>query len=233
MLSSKTGISKGSAPPAWDGCYPTGQASRLTGVPRSTLNKWKRDGLIFPHAEAYSLFDLSDKPSRTGYGLTDLTVMRLLRGLRDKRIDRKMMAGALRELFLRNGGVNGPAWRQAPLYLRGREVYLDGPDGLLGDNEKAMPGSGEILETTVANLFEEDTLWLVPERFRDHVVIDPEVMGGEPVVKNTRLMTSLILAMLKHGQTPAEIANHYAPIPSESIEKAIEYEHWLDRIAQP
>jgi uncharacterized protein (DUF433 family) len=54
-------------------------------------------------------------------------------------------------------------------------------------------------------------------------------MGGQPVVRGTRVPTS-ILAMLKaQGKSLKELTRLYSPIPKGAIEKAIEYEDFLDK----
>ena len=228
MVSSKTNTGNGVVSSAWDGCYPTNQASRLTGVPKSTLNKWKRDGLICPDAEAYSLFDLSDRPSKVGYGLTDLMVMKLLRALRNKRIDRKMLADTIRQLILDSGGVNSDTWRHAPIYISGGKAYSQEPDGWKGVEGSTDTNAAGRMVATAYDLFGKDALFLIPERYRHDVEIAPEMMGGEPVVAGTRVPTSLLAAMHRQGNSLSEIASSYTGIPQDTIEKAVEYERWLN-----
>ena len=234
MMSEATSIKSDVRRSSWDGCYPVGQASRLTGVPRATLYAWKKQGIISPDAEAYSLFDFDEKPSRVGYSLTDLAIIKLLRGLRNKRLDRKTLAQALRQLLREHGGVNNPAWQQAQLYLSGKEVYAHKPDGWDGESEAKVAGAGRRGKRRVAtplDLFEEEALYLVPESFRAYVQVDPEIMGGDPMLRRYYIPTSLLAAMYRQGTSYAEIARLYAPIPQKTLEKAIEYELNLDRVA--
>ena len=68
----------------------------------------------------------------------------------------------------------------------------------------------------------------MPPQFRKYVQVKPEVMGGEPVIRDTRLPTATVVALLvKHDID--ELKKLYRRIPPESIEKAIEYERYLDR----
>ena len=212
--------------PPWDGCYPTATAARLTGAPPSAFYALQRRGIIRRDAKAYNVFEFSDRPSRIGYGLTDLMLVKLLRGRRNQRLNPETLAQALRQLFQEHGGVNNPAWQQAPLYVQGRQVYAQKPAA------DAAGGGGRLRTLPARELFDPEALHLVPTPFRDYVEINPAVRGGEPVLRHRLcVMTSLLAAIHGRGKSCAEIAESYAPIPQKTIEKAIEYEHWLDRVA--
>lgn len=212
----------------WDGCYPTTTAARLTGAPRSAFYALNRQGIIRRDAAAYSLFDPGDQPSRIGYGLTDLMIVKLLRGRRNKQLNPKALAQALRRLFQEHGGVNNPAWQQAPLYLHNRQVYAQKPDDW---DAAAANCPGKNRTVPARELFHPEALSLVPLRFRDYVEIDPAVKGGEPVLRHRScILTSLLAAMHDGGKSCSEIARRYISVPQNTIEKAVDYEHWLDRI---
>lgn len=49
------------------------------------------------------------------------------------------------------------------------------------------------------------------------LVSDPEILGGKPVVRGTRLSAAFILACLSEGMVHEEIADTYAPFPKEAI----------------
>ena len=84
---------------------------------------------------------------------------------------------------------------------------------------------------SLPDLFEEEAALLVPRDFRDYVEINPEVMDGQPVVKDTRIPTSTLAMMAEQGISSTELASLYSPVPADTIEKAIQYERSLDRIA--
>ena len=213
----------------WDGCYPTTAAARLTGAPRSAFYALNRQGIIRRNAAAYNLFDPADRPSRIGYSLTDLMIVKLLRGRRNKQLNPHSLAQALRQLFQEHGGANNPAWQQAPLYRRGRQVYAQKPNDWAAAADKG-PGKNQTLPAR--ELFHPDALSLVPPPFRDYVAIDPAVQGGEPVLRHRLcILTSLLAAMHERGKSYSEIARQYPLVPQKTVAKAIEYEHWLDRIS--
>ena len=54
------------------------------------------------------------------------------------------------------------------------------------------------------------------------IQIDEKKLGGMPVIKNTRIPVSLIIACLKDEMTFQEICEEYK-LTKEDIEKAMEY----------
>ena len=69
---------------------------------------------------------------------------------------------------------------------------------------------------------------VVPPEFRKYVHIDPNVMGGEPVVRGTRVPTGLLVALSRAGRSIAELARDYRIKSREFVERAIDYEKRLD-----
>jgi uncharacterized protein (DUF433 family) len=49
------------------------------------------------------------------------------------------------------------------------------------------------------------------------IVSNPEIFGGKPIVRDTRLSVSFILGCLAEGMSPEEIDQTYAPFPHEAI----------------
>jgi uncharacterized protein (DUF433 family) len=49
------------------------------------------------------------------------------------------------------------------------------------------------------------------------IVVDPEMLGGKPAIRGTRLSASLILACLAEGMNAGEIEDSYGPFPHEAI----------------
>ena len=90
---------------------------------------------------------------------------------------------------------------------------------------------GQKLMLRPLELFEEEAGILIPKDFAEYVEIDPNVMDGQPVVRNTRIPTSTLAMMAEQGISHTELAALYSQVPVETIEKAIQYEHSLDRVA--
>ncbi len=49
------------------------------------------------------------------------------------------------------------------------------------------------------------------------LVSDPDLLGGKPVIRGTRLSAAFILACLSAGMSPDEIRETYAPFPDEAL----------------
>jgi uncharacterized protein (DUF433 family) len=57
----------------------------------------------------------------------------------------------------------------------------------------------------------------------DRISINPEVCGGKPCIKGTRLWVSLILDFLADGTTEAELFADYPQLTHEDVMAAIAY----------
>ena len=58
---------------------------------------------------------------------------------------------------------------------------------------------------------------LVPIKGYTWIVCHPNLLGGSPAIKGTRLSVSHILACLAEKMTPQEIAEDYPGFPIESV----------------
>ncbi len=55
------------------------------------------------------------------------------------------------------------------------------------------------------------------------ISIDPEICGGKPCVKGTRIWVSLILDLLADGMTEAQLLSEYPQLAHEDVLAAIAY----------
>ncbi len=212
----------------WQGLYSTAQVSRLARIPRSTIYEWRRRGIIRPSLE---LLTQSNLIADEGYSYSDLTLVRIIKALRDKHLDFDSAATALRHLYERLGPPDR-GWANETVWVVGNRIYIDRPDEW--EITDATNMGQRVMETVFGDLFDElremdeEASIIVPPQFRKYVQVKPEVMGGEPVIRDTRLPTATVVALLvKHDID--ELKKLYRRIPPESIEKAIEYERYLDR----
>ena len=211
----------------WQGFYSTFQVSRLARIPTSTLYDWKARGIIKP---SLKLMD-GDLVVLEGYSYADLTIIRIMRALRQDQLNLNSVGVALRHLYERLGPPDH-GWADANVYIVGKRIYAEKQDEW---ETTAATQLGQKVETRVfGDLFkelreqEEGGSILVPKEFSTAVEINPKVMGGQPVVRNTRVPTSILATLREKGKSLAEIARLYKPIPKGAIEKAIEYECYLD-----
>jgi uncharacterized protein (DUF433 family) len=59
--------------------------------------------------------------------------------------------------------------------------------------------------------------------YRERIVRDPNVAGGEPVMKGTRVTLRTILASLAEGGTPEEILADFPTLSREDVRAAIAF----------
>jgi uncharacterized protein (DUF433 family) len=57
----------------------------------------------------------------------------------------------------------------------------------------------------------------------ERIAIDPEVCGGKPCIKGTRIWVSLVLDFLASGMTEAELLAEYPQLVHEDVLAAIAY----------
>ena len=53
------------------------------------------------------------------------------------------------------------------------------------------------------------------------IVTDPDLLGGKPVIRGTRLAASFLLACLAEGMTLEEIRQTYGPFPTEAVPEVL------------
>ena len=58
------------------------------------------------------------------------------------------------------------------------------------------------------------------------IELDPEIAGGKPVIKGTRITVKLILELLANGWNIQDIKEEYA-LTEEQIKAAIKYAEYL------
>jgi uncharacterized protein (DUF433 family) len=210
----------------WQGFYSTGQVSRLARVPRSTLHDWKVKDIVKPSVQIIDGDEVVDE----GYSYADLTVIRLIRAIRDKKLNLRSASVALRHLIDRFGSPD-KGWFDVHVYIANNNVYADKPDEW---EVTAATHHGQRVETRlfddvfdILRNMDEDGDILLPPGFSQCIEINPKVMGGEPVMKNTRVPTATIAAKYRKGSTIDQLANLYKPISRLCIEKAIDYEEYL------
>ncbi|MBK7919934.1 MAG: DUF433 domain-containing protein [Chloroflexi bacterium] len=59
--------------------------------------------------------------------------------------------------------------------------------------------------------------------WQDHITIDPDVLGGKPVIKGTRLSVDFILGLLAQGWTESEILRNYPGVTTFDIRACLSY----------
>lgn len=59
--------------------------------------------------------------------------------------------------------------------------------------------------------------------WQDHIHADPEILGGKPIVRGTRLAVELVLELLAAGVSEQEILADYPGLTREDVLACINY----------
>lgn len=62
-----------------------------------------------------------------------------------------------------------------------------------------------------------------PARYTDRIVRDPQICGGEPVLKGTRVTLRTVLASLAQGDSVEEILKDFPTLKPEDVRAAIAF----------
>ncbi|HZR27154.1 MAG TPA: DUF433 domain-containing protein [Terriglobales bacterium] len=62
-----------------------------------------------------------------------------------------------------------------------------------------------------------------PKNYEERIVRDPQICGGEPVFKGTRVTLRTVLASLAKGDTADEILADFSSLKNEDIQAAIAF----------
>lgn len=60
----------------------------------------------------------------------------------------------------------------------------------------------------------------------DRITRNPEVMGGKPCLRGTRVTVGMIVGLVAAGHSNAEIRSAYPYIEEEDIRQALAYAAW-------
>jgi uncharacterized protein (DUF433 family)/DNA-binding transcriptional MerR regulator len=199
------------------GRYPGPRAAQLSGVPRSTVYDWAREGVLVPdYAGA--------KPRLWSY--RDLVFLRLLARMRHAGIDRAEAAAdiaALRERLsrpdaditkvrIRDGLFVGDATEE----IRTGQRALPDVLGLVQEFDLLEPIEG----VSKRAMWGPDLLQPSP-----HTYISPQVMGGEPCVDASRVPTASVMALVEQrGLSSDNVVRLYPQLTAEGVADAVDLE---------
>ena len=57
----------------------------------------------------------------------------------------------------------------------------------------------------------------------EHITSDPDILGGKPCIKGTRISVEFILELVASGATREDILRAYPHLTMEGIEEALRY----------
>jgi len=214
-------------PNEWQGFYSTRQVCRLARVPLRTVYRWRARGVIAP---SVLVIDASGRKEE-GYSYGDLAIIKLLRALRIRQLNLRSVVTALRHLYDRFGPPTGAGWLNAHVFVLGKDVFAQRPDNW--DTTLATRHGQRSEMRVLGGLFEEEAGLLVPRAFSEYIEINPDVMEGEPVIRDTRVPTFILAMMFEQGTSIDELAELYSPVPALAIERAVAFERSLkEKVAE-
>lgn len=207
------------------GRYSAERAGQLSGVPTRTLYDWAGADVLVPDFAG-------SRPKAWSY--RDLGFARLLAWLRQQGHERP-------EAAARVAALRG---RMADSAEQVTEVRSDGSIVLLGNENVDHLTGQQVLDGMASVLAVFDLLEPIAELGRtrlwgpdllaptDLTVISPWVMGGEPVVKSTRIPTASLHALRsERGLDTERIVALYPELDGSAVDDAIALEDRLRRAA--
>jgi uncharacterized protein (DUF433 family) len=211
------------------GAYTANRAAALSGVPKSTVHYWARNGHLVP--------SVAQKPRLWSY--TDLLALRTIYWLRQPKsaFDLSVPATSMRKV---QRALEELKALDLDLFAKGRpvvtvtldgEVVLDAPSVPLQNagGQYLAPGLVDILGP-FAGL--EGTRGPDLVRPRPSLRILPRKISGAPHIDGTRLPTQSIGALADRGFTVEQIAKIYPFVTPDSIAESIDLEKQLQQNAR-
>ena len=192
-------------------------ASRIARVRPQNFQAWIKANLLQPYSTN------AGKKKENTYTYDDLLLIRLIVRLKEEGATAKSIRVALDTIEYITGGDRN-AWKGARLLVRDGFVMVVLPGSLTTEWNPvaASEGPQKIAEVFFPELIEELRDELLPrDRFK-YIEIDPEVLGGAPIIKGTRISTRAVMSVLESGGNPAEA---YPSLTDEQIAEVEDYEN--------
>ncbi|MDA0744989.1 MAG: DUF433 domain-containing protein [bacterium] len=60
-------------------------------------------------------------------------------------------------------------------------------------------------------------------KWQDRIVIDPKVLSGKPVIKNTRIAVEFVVDLLGRGWTIDQVLKEYDHLVAEDVQACLAY----------
>lgn len=207
------------------GLYFVDRTSQLSGIPRSTLYDWRREGIYVPDYEG---------PTPVAWSYRDLVYLRLLAWLRQVGMPRPVASDGVGEV--RSRVAQGDTIRK--IGASTHTLVLD-DDGMtqLGQSLLPFEDFSTLLSTfDLQEPIEElrrrsssDRLW-APDLVSpsEHTFISPWVLAGDPCIQDSRVPTAAVHALREsRGLSSEDVVALYPGITAEAAEDAYTLERRL------
>ena len=63
----------------------------------------------------------------------------------------------------------------------------------------------------------------IPEARHEHLAVDPEILGGEPILNGTRITCQSVLGRIESGETLEDLVEDYPETSKEAFNAALVY----------
>ena len=83
------------------------------------------------------------------------------------------------------------------------------------------PGLTLHLEPLVTEVWDRTCVYLAARH--EHLAVDPEIFGGEPILKGTRITCQSVLGRIEGGETLEDLVEDYPEISKAAFEAALIY----------
>lgn len=200
------------------GLYSPRVAARVARIRPQSFQAWAKANLIQPLRAAKG-----EERGGAVYTYKDLLLIRLIVRLRAEGVRPRNIKIALDTIASVSGG-NRDAWMRARLLVTSGLVVVVFPDTVEWSPMAASEGPQKMAEVFFPELIEQLKEELVPPIQFPFVEVDPQVLGGAPVVKGTRVSTRAVVSIEDSGQDPLEA---YPDLTKEQVANAKAYEEFL------
>lgn len=192
--------------------YPTYLAATLSGASLRQLQYWREQKVFVP--------ELERSKGRVFYSFRDVMALRTFVYLREAQSLRKIRKaiGTLKDL----GNLD---------HLSRYALVSDGDRIVLSESEDSaidltkQPGHGVMVY--MRDVFDPFTNLQGAKivdlrRPTDQVSVDPELLGGYPVIAGTRIQFDLVASLVSDGVPPEEVKNFYPSVDAKAALDAAE-----------
>lgn len=194
--------------------FETRLAAALSGATIRQLSYWRQQNILVPEIS----------PRRVVlYSFRDVVALRTVTYLRDSR-----------SLHSIRKALNGLKLIGETGHLSSYKLVSHGKKGIsLIEGDRALDlveTPGQILLREVFDSFPAEDIE-VPNLFtpRPLISVSPEVRGGHPVVKDTRVPFDLVAGLVRDGVQPGEVQDFFPTVTAEAARDAVSYADYVDR----
>ncbi len=204
--------------PSMQGMYTPKMAAQIARIRYQNFQAWAKANLI--HGSKFAV----GKKQETYYSYRDLLLIRFIVALRSHGISARAIKTALDTVASLSSGERD-AWMKWTFYVTNGLVVAIPPTT---DTHIPSPLAISKGPQTMALVFFPELISklreeLIPAKFK-YIDIDPEVLGGMPRIKGTRIPTGAVTAAFESGQDPISL---YPKLSPEQVDEAKAYEEFL------